>query len=287
MPPWKSALLALYLYGTLPLRKWRNALAAAEGHAPVMVLYYHRIADDAAGEWTFPFALFQRHMRWLRKHFDLVSLGEAQRRIRDGNHRPCVAITFDDGYSSNCDQALPLLVAEKIPCTYFVTSQNVLHGLPFEHDVVRHRPLNPNTVEQLRHFADAGIEIGCHTRTHADMALCTPEALHEELVTARDELESALDRPMRYFAFPFGHRVNMSPQTFAIARAAGYEAVCSAYGGYNFPGDDPFHLQRIPADTHMLRMKNWLTVDPRKVAMHRYDYRPSPPQPASGEAAGL
>ncbi len=63
-----------------------------------------------------------------------------------------------------------------------------------------------------------------------------------------------------------------APAAFAAARDAGYECVCSAYGGYNFPGDDPFHLQRIPADTVMLRMKNWLTVDPCKLSIPRYDY---------------
>ena len=65
----------------------------------------------------------------------------------------------------------------------------------------------------------------------------------------------------------------MSPAAFQFAREYGYEAVCSAYGGYNFPGDDPFHIQRIFPD-NMLRLKNWLTVDPRKTHHpYRYDYR--------------
>ena len=45
----------------------------------------------------------------------------------------------------------------------------------------------------------------------------------------------------------------------------GYAGVCSAYGGFNFPGDDPFHLQRIHADDDLIRLKNWVTVDPRKL----------------------
>ena len=46
-----------------------------------------------------------------------------------------VAITFDDGYAENCRQAIPLLVRNQIPCTYFVTLENVLEGKPFAHDV--------------------------------------------------------------------------------------------------------------------------------------------------------
>ena len=49
--------------------------------------------------------------------------------------------------------------------------------------------------------------------------------------------------------------------------------VCSAYGGYNYPGDDPFHVHRIPAVCEMLRLKNWLTADPRKIHTRRFEYR--------------
>jgi hypothetical protein len=58
-----------------------------------------------------------------------------------------------------------------------------------------------------------------------------------------------------------------------MAKDAGYAAVCTAYGGYNFPGDDPFHLQRIPADSEMIRLKNWVTMDPRKLQTRRFLYR--------------
>ena len=49
--------------------------------------------------------------------------------------------------------------------------------------------------------------------------------------------------------------------------------MCSAYGGYNFPGDDPFHLRRFHADPEFIRFNNWMTVDPRKLRMHR-DFDP-------------
>ena len=57
-----------------------------------------------------------------------------------------------------------------------------------------------------------------------------------------------------------------------MAKKAGYAGVCSAYGGYNFPGDDPFHLQRIAGDGTMIRLKNWVTLDPRKLRTPRFVY---------------
>ena len=98
--------------------------------------------------------------RLAQLRFDLISLAEVQRRIAGRNHRPAVAITFDDGYAINCDLAMPLLIAERIPCTYFVCNDPVLRQIPFAHDQQIGRPLPPNTLKQLRGLAKAGIEIG-------------------------------------------------------------------------------------------------------------------------------
>jgi peptidoglycan/xylan/chitin deacetylase (PgdA/CDA1 family) len=275
MPIWKYLLLAVHYHVSQPLRWLRNRRSAAAGRAPVFVLFYHRVADHTITPWTIHTRTFERHIRWLQAHFDLVSLEEAQRRIRSGqNHRPAVSITFDDGYSENFQNAVPLLIKEKIPCTYFVSTRNVLSGVPFPHDVVLGHRFAPNTREQLREMAAAGIEIGAHTRTHADLGKITHRhKLHDEVVTAGEELQLAIGASVRYFAFPYGQHANLNADAFHLAYDAGYEAVCSAYGGYNTPGDDAFHLQRIHGDV-FLRLKNWLTIDPLKPAVTRYEYEP-------------
>ncbi len=96
-------------------------------------------------------------------------------------------------------------------------------------------------------------------------------------MSAGEDLQAALGRPVRYFAFPFGCFRHLNAEAFALARQAGYEAVCSAYGGFNFPGDDAFHVQRIPLGDDMIHLKNWATVDPRKLsARFNYDARDIP-----------
>lgn len=278
MPYWKTLLLEMYYHGSLFYRRWRSARACAGGMAPVMVLFYHRIADDAGSPWTMSNREFAEQMRWIKRRFALVTMEEAQRRlIENYNPTPAVHITFDDGYDANCDEAIPLLIAEKIPCTYFVSSRCVLEGIPFPHDVAERCSVRPNTLAQVRSMAAAGIEIGAHTRTHADIGrLHNPREIRAELGGSRAELEQAIGSRVRYFAFPYGQPKNMSSATFQVARECGFEAVCSAYGGYNFPGDDPFHIQRIFPD-NMARLKNWLSVDPRKMFHpYRYEYERQP-----------
>lgn len=272
---WKLPLLKVYYETTLPWRRRRNRQAAAAGRAPLVVLLYHRIVDDRANLWTTNTKAFREQINWLKGEFEFISLAEVQRRLRAAENRtPAVHITFDDGYAVNCEMALPLLIAERIPVTYFVTADSILKGGYFAHDTAMGHRFEPNSLEELQALAAAGVEIGHHTRTHADMGQLKDRArIYDELVTSRNELQAALGHPIRYFAFPYGQHHRLSSAAFQVAYHNGYDGVCSSYGGYNFPGDDPFHIQRIPADDYTLRLKNWAMVDPVKVRRtHRFFY---------------
>lgn len=266
---WKTWLIEARYLGTLPMRCLANSRREKQGTAPSMILFYHRVADDHPNAWTIPTQLFERQINWIRKRFEIVSLAEAQCRLRSkNNYVPTVSLTFDDGYSDNCAHALPFLIRHQIPCTYFITLDPVLSGRPFPHDEQAGVPLAPNTVEQIRSLADAGIEIGAHTRTHPDVGkISDPSQLHDEIVTVKDELELLTQKEVPYFAFPFGLESNMTAEAVRVVRNAGYKGICSAYGAYNLPErqDDFFHLRRIHADPEMSRLKNWLTVDARKL----------------------
>ncbi len=271
----KSILLHAYYHGSRPYRCWQRARAISEHRCPLAVLFYHRIADSWLNDWTTTNRTFIRQIDWLRANFEIVSIEDAQHRIRTAdNTRPCVSITFDDGYADNCSQAVPYLIKHKIPCTYFVALENLISGEPFAHDVARGNSFAPNNLDQLKAMADAGIEIGAHTRTHCDLgAVDNQEQLVDEVVTSGEELQRMIGKPVRYFAFPFGQHVNLTPRVFHMAYDAGFEAVCSAYGGYNFPGGDAFHLQRIHADNDMIRVKNRASIDPRKLDVPRFEYQ--------------
>lgn len=276
MPFWKNTLRPWYYAATLPVRWWMRRVMEAEHRAPVVVLAYHRVADDLATPWTVSDRMFARQIDWLADRFDVISLGECQRRLRTGDSwRTAVCITFDDGYADNCRHALPLLIKRRIPCTYFVTVENVLHGRPFDHDLAWGQPLLPNNLEELRAMAAAGIEIGTHGYEHADLGpISDPAVLRRQIVTARHCLQTLLGCPVRYFAFPFGQYCHLSRAGLDMALVSGYEGVCSAYGGYNVPGEEAFHIQRIPVDNSMMQLKNAVTVDPRKLRTPRFAWQP-------------
>ena len=215
--------------------------------------------------------MFERQMLWIKQHADVVSLSEIQERMASGkNDRLAVSVTFDDGYAENCDRAVPFLLEQQIPFTYFVSLDFVERQRPFPHDVAAGVPLPPNTPQQLREMASAGVEIGAHTRHHPDVGqIKSPATMIDEVVTSRNELAQLIGREVNYFAFPFGKPENLSAAAVELARHHGVNGICSAYGAYNLPGEDPFHIQRIHGDPEFIRFKNWLTLDFKKMGIGR------------------
>ena len=142
-------------------------LFAEKGFVPHFAVFYHRVADDHPNGWTISKDQFTRHLDYFQTLGSMIDFAKAQELIRLGEstHRT-ITITFDDGYADNLDFALPEIIDRKIPCTYFVTTQNFLKNQPFDHDLKCGTPLRVHTAKQIRELSDAGIEIGCHTRHH-------------------------------------------------------------------------------------------------------------------------
>ncbi|MEZ6120281.1 MAG: hypothetical protein R3C28_27425 [Pirellulaceae bacterium] len=74
MANWKKWLVAARYWATLPARQQRNRSLAAQGQSPLMVLFYHRVADTFPNDWTISNQLFQRQIEWIRQHYEIVSL---------------------------------------------------------------------------------------------------------------------------------------------------------------------------------------------------------------------
>ncbi len=93
----------------------------------LLVLNYHRLGplvptpfdEDVFG--TQPDE-FREHLLYLREHFDVVGLDDVHRMVDNPStlNRPCVLITFDDGYHDNFDVALPILEELELPAVFFI-----------------------------------------------------------------------------------------------------------------------------------------------------------------------
>jgi peptidoglycan/xylan/chitin deacetylase (PgdA/CDA1 family) len=91
--------------------------------AAARILYYHRVNDDNND--FFPAlstSLFDEQMRFISRHYKVVSLTDLVKRLGEDSPEPVVAVTFDDGYQDNYHNAFPILKRYGVPATIFLTT---------------------------------------------------------------------------------------------------------------------------------------------------------------------
>jgi peptidoglycan/xylan/chitin deacetylase (PgdA/CDA1 family) len=148
-----------------------------------------------------------------------------------------VFITFDDGYANNYDGAFLPLVTRGLRATWFMVSARTRAEWLDAPEAERHL-LAPS---QLIEMNQAGMEIGSHTRTHADLTTLTDAQRHDELHGARQELEALLKRSVDSFAYPYGRHNATTVQ----ACAAVYARACTTRPGRLAQERDPHRLRRV------------------------------------------
>lgn len=152
--------------------------------------------------------------------FRFVSVGDLAREAGGAPPPPGrAALSFDDGLEDNASVLLPLLHEYAIPATVFVATG--LMGRP-NPDLHGTRML---TEDEVRSVAEAGVEIGAHTVSHADLAQLPPDVCREEVTASRAVLRSLTGRSVDMFAYPWG---SVSPVATAAVQAAGFRAAVTA-----------------------------------------------------------
>lgn len=231
----------------LPLLARKRRALEASGRAPIIIFYYHGIGNGADNWMHLPLDMFDRQVEYMQRYFEIISLSEALRRLRSGDSRSTAAVlTFDDGYASLHKVLLPYLEYYALPASFFICAEAAESGSPLQHDTDKglHDVELMNTA-QIRDCARRGVTIGSHGNQHEDMAKLSGAQLEHALIASADQLESWLEQKVTHFSFPFGGLENLSAEALDIA-AKRYDAVFSAYGGYNLPnGTDRFHFTRF------------------------------------------
>lgn len=120
-----------------------------------------------------------------------IAVTPAQGQAIDGFERGIVTVTFDDGYQSIYDNALPIMQSLGITSTQFIVT-GYTDTDPFY-----------MTSAELVNMHNLGHEMGSHTVTHPDLTTLTPAQLDAELSVSKAFLE-ALTGPVEDFAYTFG-----------------------------------------------------------------------------------
>lgn len=151
-----------------------------------------------------------------------------------------VGITFDDGYQNNRQNALPILVRHGFTATCYAVSSMIGGSNSWDHGLVAQKLLM--TDSDWADWLVAGMDVGSHTRTHANLEKLKPEQALDEIATSRQELEGRLNCQVRHFCYPYGRFTSEHSQ---IVRESGYITATTTRRGRVHVGDDPMLLRRV------------------------------------------
>lgn len=204
------------------------------------ILTYHSI-DDSGSPVSISEDVFRRHVAWIAggsvRPVDLSTLLELP------PEADAVAVTFDDGLISFGGIAWPLLRSRGIPATLFVVTDRV-GGLSRWDGPTRPAPeLRLHDWEELGRLAEEGVELGSHTRSHADLSAADVGRVRDEVVGSAERMERELGRRPAAFAYPYGR----SGEAARAAVRRTYGLACTTELRPLDPSDAPHLLPRVDA----------------------------------------
>jgi len=218
----------------------QRLLSGAGRNGPVTLMYHSVRPGRGAADWTWAVSQqrFEEQMDLLQKNgwrtftvSELAGPGPFPEKS--------VAITFDDGYQDNY-QAFMSLARRGMRGTLFMVSRDVGGRAGWQGEGGSGMPMLDKT--QLREMLAAGMEVGCHSRSHPRLTEVDDARLHDEVSGARDELQDQIDTGVTSFAYPYG---DYDDRVVEAVRQAGYSAACVTRSGCGRVDDDPLRLRRI------------------------------------------
>lgn len=217
-----------------------RASGLPEGYLPVLT--YHSL-DDSSSVLSTPPAVFAEHMRILYDQgVATVSLAEAAEALQQGRvPARAVAITFDDGFRSAYELALPELARYGFTATVFLVTDYCErdNSWPTQPAGALRRPLLGWS--EVRALSRAGLVIGAHSRTHPDLTRLSAGEAEAEMVGSKRAIEDEIQRPVEAFAYPYG----CCNETIKRLASAHFTVACSTTLGFVSPVSDPLALERL------------------------------------------
>lgn len=249
-----ASLLGFLLIGTGSIRKAKKKI---KDNNYITGVYFHNPSKK----------LFEKCITWLIKNgFNIISSRELEDILSKKMAAPdyAVWISLDDGWKDNMSNVFPFAVKNKIPLTFFITTEAVegsgvywwslaesnkeLLQEPYKSDINKLWKVSENerkniikglvtktnagfkreamTIEDVKQISNCDfITIGSHTVNHVITPNCTDEELNYELGESKRKLEEWTQKEVNFFCYPNG---DLSGKEEAILINNGYRMAAAA-----------------------------------------------------------
>lgn len=238
----------LHYSGLIRLAAWLN-------RNRVMILCYHCVTprpDLVSSDFWKMFldaVLFEKHLDFLQKKYNIVSLDEFLEARRANRPLPpySVVLTFDDGKRNFLTVIAPQLIKRNLPATAFLVVNNTEKAF-FENGSANPQEWKPDhdyedlSWEDIRRLLkNRNIEVGSHSLTHPRLCQIPLSEAENELKSSYQILLSKIGCKNQAIAYPHGQATE---EIMKIAESTGYSCGLTNTDAGNDFETDLFSLNR-------------------------------------------
>jgi peptidoglycan/xylan/chitin deacetylase (PgdA/CDA1 family) len=215
------------------------------------ILGFHKIGEPPSNGWQtwfyIPEKTFVGYLRHLKDHgWKVIDVGGFLRGLEEPDSLPerAVLLTFDDGYRSLLDVAVPCLCRVDYPSVVFVPTNFIGGHNDFDADMEPEEPICDWA--ELRELERRGVSVQAHGAAHLALSKLDQAGQEAEFLRSKTILEDGLGKPVEVFSYPFGDNGTDPLATATALARTGYRAACLYGGGPNqAPFTNPFQLSRL------------------------------------------
>lgn len=199
-----------------------------------VILSYQRIGEDRSPETNIRLEQFKNHIQELVDgDYNVLPLPRIIESLKNGTDLPpnAVAITFDGGYSSVIEHAVPLLGKYELPYTVFIATDLLS-------DISTH--ISQNDLKKLRR--NRLISWGLHPASYTRLSGMDETEIRRQINNAKTRFRTLTGQEARFFSYPFGE---YSLAYRNIVEKAGFDAAFGQHSGAVSENSDIYGLPRF------------------------------------------
>ena len=244
---------------------------SVRAHAAV-ILQYHHVSETLPAVTSVSANTFTKHLSYLKEHnFNVIALNELISAIQQGKTLPekTVAITFDDGYNNNYEQAAPILEKFGYPYTIFVNPTLIDEGKGYVMGW-----------DKLKELASKGALIANHTAQHDYLHIKLKDEsdaqwqarIKKDILRSQQRIKEEIGHDYKYLAYPYGEFNN---KLQALVKELGFIGIGQHSGAVNKNANFT-RLPRFPASGFYSKLDTLITkLNSRAFSIKTLDYQDS------------
>lgn len=218
-------------------------------HLPIL-MYHHigYIPKDASQlyrDLTVSPPVFESQMAYLAKEdYHPISFSALSDYFSSGKKIPerSVIITFDDGWKSQYEHAIPVLKKYHFKATFFIIVNYVGSSAFMSWD-------------QLKELIGQGMEIGSHTLSHPNLKTISEGKMNQEVASSKAILEKKLKTKIIVLAYPYGA---YDSRVIKAVKRAGYALARGCQRGVDQSSKNMYSLKAIQVYDNLNQLKKIL-----------------------------